>query len=181
MLTFRRPHSRFLTQRDRIRSSCIVMRQGFTLSELVIAVLVMGILAATAVPQYSVMLNHYRVEGAAAQLAADLNWARRHARQKGANQPVNFTLPFQYAMPGMSDPDHPSQGFVVDFTQSHPGVSILSVDFDSNTTATFDLYGRPCTGSPLVPLAANGIVTLAAGGETRTVTLHAVSGRVSSP
>lgn len=143
--------------------------------------LVMGILAATAIPQYAGMLNHYRVEAAAAHLTADLAWARRHARQTSTNQPVNFTLPSQYVMPGMSDPDHPSLGFAEDFTQSHPGVSILSANFDGNTTLTFDIYGRPQTGSPLAPLAANGVVQIGAGSETRTVTVNAVTGQVSSP
>ncbi|WP_166831145.1 pilus assembly FimT family protein [Thalassoroseus pseudoceratinae] len=152
------------------------MHRAYTLVELVIVMLVMGILAATAMPQYFAMLNHYRVEAAAAQLAADLRWARRSAQQTGTSQSVNFTLPSQYAMPGMSDPDHPSQGFVVDFTLSQPGVSIQAVDFDSSTTMSFDIYGRPQTSTPLT---ADGTIQVGAGSQIRTVTVNAVTGQVS--
>lgn len=156
-------------------------RDGFTLAELVIAVLVMGILAAVAAPQFAQALNHYHLEAATARIISDLDMARQHARRIGKNQPISFSLPDSYTLTGMTDPDHPAQEHAVNLTQAGHPVTITTADFDTDTTVTFDMYGHPLAGSPLTPLASDGTVQIAIGGQSRSITINAVTGKASTP
>lgn len=161
-----------------VASTRTARRRGFTLVELVIVVFIMGILASVATPRIATRFDHYRVKAAAARIASDLDWARQHAKRIGRDQQVIFTLPGSYALPGMDDPDHPSQGYAVDLAQTEYDVTINSVSFDANLDVIFDMYGQPFAGSPLVPLMADGTVTISSGGQSRIVTVNAVTGKV---
>lgn len=63
---------------------------GFTLLELLIALAIAGVLAATAVPSFADMLVRRRLQSVAEQLRADIALARHEAGRRG--QPVHLVF-----------------------------------------------------------------------------------------
>ncbi len=63
---------------------------GFTLLELLIAIVVLAVVAATAIPSLAAFLDARRLDGAATQLAADIQLARREAAAR--NRTVRVSL-----------------------------------------------------------------------------------------
>lgn len=149
-------------------------RAGFTLVEMVLVVLVIGLIAAVTSPRYSDAISRYRLETAAARVAADLRHARWHARTKGTTQQVVFTpASHTYSLTGMNDINHPTQPFTVDLTTTSSPVTIVSVSFGAGGTGNtliFDMYGRPDYG---------GNVVITTGGQQRTIVVEEYTGNVS--
>lgn len=151
-------------------------RGGFTLVELTIVVLLMGVMAAVATPAFSGALAQNRVNAVAERLAADLNLARRHAMSASVNQEVQFlTGPFRYTMPGLEDIDHSSQDYEVVVSENAGGITAFTASFDGTTNVSYGVYGQPLAGSPLVPLVS-GSVVVASGSVQKTVVVDTVTG-----
>ena len=68
-------------------------RAGFTLLELLIAVALLAVLGATAVPSFQRQLERWRIGAAARQVVMDLKVARGRAIVGGAAHRIHFTLP----------------------------------------------------------------------------------------
>lgn len=52
-------------------------RSAFTLVDLTLTLLILGILAATVVPRFSAAVLYYQVDGAARRVEADINYVQR--------------------------------------------------------------------------------------------------------
>lgn len=89
--------------------NCVFRRHGFTLIEIVIVVLILGIMAAVAVPSYQAWVNRSRVQNASNRLLADLMHASTLARTTG--RPVNVNFDFDQdsytiqTAPGADNPE----------------------------------------------------------------------------
>ena len=170
-------------------------RRAFSLMELVIAVLIMGILAAVAAPRFTGSLCELRAEAAAKRIAADLNYARRMAMTTESRQRVHFytnnvTDPNDqvYELMDQLHLDHSDQAYVVDLGQSAYPARITSVAFTNSNGFTaprrmqFDIFGVPAAGQPpgdpLAPLVS-GQVVVTLGTAQRTVVVNAVTGEAS--
>ncbi len=68
-------------------------RRGFTLLELVIAVALVGVLSAVAVPSVQRQIALWRIGAAARQVVMDLKSARARAIAGGAAERVHFAVP----------------------------------------------------------------------------------------
>lgn len=145
--------------------------------------LIVGILAAVASPRFAEALNYYRVEAAAACIAADLNYVRRYAVNTSAKRAITFTVDKKSShayktsgATGVPDPNHPANNLIVDFKQKMPGVDLVSATFDGTNEITFNQYGLPLAGSFPSAMTAGAIV-VAAGSEQRTIQISPATGK----
>ena len=153
------------------KSSDSRQRAGFTLVELVITVLIMGILAAVAAPKFADSLSRFRVEAAAKRVAADLQLARREAQSGSASRTVQFNFPGldRYTLVGMQDLNHPNQGYEIDLAGAPYFSFIVSVNFGGDADVILYGYGTPDSG---------GTVVVESGGHQATIGVDADSGKI---
>jgi prepilin-type N-terminal cleavage/methylation domain-containing protein len=152
-------------------------RRGFTLYELVVVVLIIGIMAAIATPRYAASLQRYRAESAAARLKADLNMARRQSLILGKAIAVTFVMEtHSYSMPQVSSLNNASQPYAVSLSENPFRATLDTVSFPGGTGGdsqlVFDHYGNPDSG---------GSVVVRCGDATKTVSLNANTGEATIP
>jgi prepilin-type N-terminal cleavage/methylation domain-containing protein len=160
-------------------------RRAFTLFEIILVVLILGIIAAALVPPLGNNLYSPRLRTAANVLAGDLDFcASECIAQPSAPRIISFdltgntytVLDFNASQPVKHPAD--SRDFINDFATGRnaqlAGVKIQSVlcGATPKTTVGFDAYGRPMLSSDLV-------ITLSYNSQTLTVTVKSTTGDVS--
>ncbi|TWT76135.1 hypothetical protein Pla123a_29240 [Posidoniimonas polymericola] len=147
-------------------------RRGFTLIELTITVLILGILAAVAGPRMIGAMNRAQARSAARWVVADLERARQHAMSQAVSQPVVFDAASNsYELTGMTLPDRVGQAYTVDLAGSPYPAAIESVAFGvsgTDTGVTFNPFGRPDQG---------GSISVSVNSVQQTVVVDGVTGR----
>ena len=136
--------------------------------------LIIGIVAAVAIPRYADTLHRYRADSAAKRIVADLTLARQQAMSSSSSQTVQFTTPAadSYTLVGMSDLDHSSATYVVDLSASPYNTSINSASFGGDADLIFDGFGIP---------DSKGSVVVESGGYQVTVTVDPDTGKAAIP
>src|SRR4051812_30753629 len=143
--------------------------RAFSIFELVIVLMIMGILTAVAAPTFVDSLLFHRVESAARRVKADLELARTQARMTSATQTVTFANSV-YTLSNTQNLDKPGAVYSVDLTKQPYSLGSATANFSNLTTVSFDGYGTPSSG---------GTVILTAKAHSCVVTLNGTSGDVT--
>lgn len=141
---------------------------------MVIVMLIVGIMAAVAVPRYSNSLMRYRADMAARRIAGDLATARARAKATSSSQAIVFTVPptgNRYEITGMNDPNGLLANYTVDLAKSPYVATLSSVNLGGDTTLIYNGYGMPDSG---------GTIVVQAGQYTKTITIDANTGMATT-
>jgi prepilin-type N-terminal cleavage/methylation domain-containing protein len=146
-------------------------RKAFTLVELVIVVLIVGIMAAVGVPRFIDSISYHRAEAAAKRIRLDIELARRSARLASADRSIEFdTDAHSYTLGGTADLDHRGADYSVRLGEAPYQAAIASADFGGDAVLTFDGYGAADT---------SGTVVVQAGPYQKTITIEQGAGKAT--
>jgi prepilin-type N-terminal cleavage/methylation domain-containing protein len=169
------------------KSNTEMTRRGFTLVELMIVMVILGIAAAIVVPMAS-SAGTLQVRAAGNMVAAGLEYAKSLAISRGNNYAVHFTTAQAYQIEDLSKPvsdpdrivnDPVKQGsnkYIVNFqTDTRLNQVTMATNFDGGNTVSFNYLGSPFNsgGADL----NKGVVTLQAG-ITKYVVVEPVTGYI---
>jgi type II secretory pathway pseudopilin PulG len=157
--------------RSRLLNGALRSRRcAFTIIELVIVLLTMGILTAVAAPTFFDSLLFHRVESAARRVKADLELARTQARATSATQSITFVNSV-YTLSNTKSLDKPSAIYSVDLTKQPYALNSATANFSNLSTVSFDGYGTPTSGGTVVLVAKSHSCTVTLNGTTGDVTI----------
>jgi prepilin-type N-terminal cleavage/methylation domain-containing protein len=135
---------------------CIGSRRGFTLVEIALVVVIMGMLLAIAAPRFTAMRNGLQLKTAAEQLAGELRRAQIEAIKLNKTIRVSKTSTSTYAVESLTP------AVTLLYNRSfEPGVGFAA----GAMTVSFASFGPPIGGGAAFPITF--------GGRTRTVTVGA--------
>ncbi len=152
-------------------------RRAISMIDLTLVLLIVGITAAIAAPRFMESIRTTKLQVAARQLAAHIDYIRRVAVNEARTTTLvcNNTL-HSYASGEVDFPDRPGQLLNVAIRDVYDPQFELIANFDSQTTLSFDFEGVPHVAStPLV----NGKITIALGGNQFEVRIAPGTGETS--
>lgn len=144
-------------------------REGFSLVELVLTVMIVGIVAAMAVPRYVGAMNRYHVDAAARRVVADIDHARSQATARSRSRRMEFRVSGgQIWMLEMGTLEDPTDKYKTKLKDEPYASEMESADFGGDHYLVFDGYGKPDSG---------GSVVVRRGELVRTISVDADTGR----
>ncbi len=160
--------------------------RAFTMVEIIVVMVILIIAAMLAVPMVSSAAD-MQLQTAANVITADLEYAKNLAitRQKSYSvvfSPGTSSYEIHDSSGVIAHPQRAGMGFVVSFENEKRlnRVSILSVDFDSVQTISFDYLGSPYSGLGTATPLNSGVITLQADANTAVVNIEPVTGYITT-
>ncbi len=143
---------------------------GFTIMELMVVLLVMGIVAATATPSFYASLRYHEIETAARRVVLDLKQAQHAARVKSLPQTLAFSNATTYTLSSGGSLQGSSQAYAVDLSRTPYELDDVTLNLGGPTSVAFDGYGNASVG---------GTIVLRIGDKTRTITINQTNGQIT--
>jgi type II secretion system protein H len=144
-------------------------RRGYTLLELIIVVVILGVIAAIAAPRLAMSAESKRVHTAAKRLAADLGTARTSAMATSSPRTVTISLTdAKYSISNISDIDRMGMQYMVDLGRDPYGVTVDSMTAGTGGVIVFNASGGVSRG---------GTIVLRRGDERRNVVIDPSTGK----
>ena len=145
--------------------------RAFTLIELVVVIVLIGIVSAVAIPRFAASAVRYRVDSATHLFLADFGFVSNRAESKSQTRSITFKgLQDSYILVGERDPANPLIDRAIDLSRSPYEVNMLGASFGGDTQLDISGYGLPLE---------SGQVTFAAGLLARRVSITAGSPTVT--
>jgi len=126
--------------------------RAFSLLELLLVLIIMGITSAIAAPRYAGFVARSRLSAAVTRIESDLENARQKAKHTGTSQSVAFdSATSSYTL---SPSGGPVQQTVM-LAEEPYQARIVSVAFGADTTVIFNGYGEPdSTGNVVIQVGS---------------------------
>ncbi len=145
-------------------------RRAFSLIEMTIVVVIIGVVVAVAVPRFANSLSTQRADAAARAVAADVQRAVDMARSTSAPVTIVFDTDHDtYQVAGMTLADQGGGSDRRNLAAEFPGVSLAICDFGGSSTLTIDGFGSP---------TSSGEIVLKKNDEVRTLLFDRSTGQV---
>ncbi|MBX3384281.1 MAG: GspH/FimT family pseudopilin [Phycisphaeraceae bacterium] len=144
-------------------------RRGYSLLELVIVVVILGVIAALAAPRLAMSAESKRVHFAAKRLAADLGTARASAMASSSPRTITISAAEgKYSISSVSDIDRMGMQYSVNLARDPYGVVIDSVTAGDAGVIVF---------SPSGGVSRGGTIVLRRGDERRNIVIDPTTGK----
>jgi len=145
---------------------------AFSLVELLLVLVIIGLLAAIAAPRYANSAANQQAAAAAHRIVADLDLARAKARESRQAKTVVFNLArSEVTLLGVSHLDGAPSDYVTALADAPYEVTLVSADLGGDAEVTFDGYGVPDSG---------GTIVVQGGTVQKTVVLNEYTGRAEA-
>ncbi len=144
---------------------------GFSLVELTLVTIIIGIVAAMAVPRYADALTRYRADAAAQRIVADLARAQSHAQATSTSATVWLrTAEDEVQILELTALDGGSGTYLTKLNEAPYFADLTNAVTDGDQYLVFDGYGQPDSA---------GTFILNCGGVQRTITVDATTGEAT--
>ena len=164
-------------------------RSAYTLIELVVVMLVVGIMAILAGVAINGAMRNIQLSGAAKKIASDIRFAQSMASSYYKWYGIRFSSTAEatqysvFSLTGtvetiIADPANANRSMIVNLSTTYPGVTIPSVNIAGGNTVFFNPAGTPYNAKNGTALASEGVITLSNGSATKTVRIAPSTGRV---
>lgn len=121
-----------------------LQRSAFSVVELVIVVLIIGILSAVIAPRYIDLLSKHSIESAAKRLKLDIEFSVSTAKTTSAGHAIEFLLDDNsYQLKDIRDLDLVSQEYSVDLNEEPYRSTIQFAIFGDSSELHINGYGIP--------------------------------------
>ena len=140
---------------------------GFTLIDLIMAIVVIAIVAAIATPRYANALTRYRAEAAARRVVADIGLTQQTAKTTSSSRTIIFdTTNHAYSIADVRALNGLSMTYAVTLREPPYLAKIASVDLGGDAQLAFDGFGIPDSGGSVVVQAGDYQYTVVVDPET---------------
>ncbi len=153
------------------------IRRGVSFLEVTVVIMIIGLLAAVAVPRFSRAARMRDVRNATIQTAGYVDYIRDLAINQGRT--VRFSVDANadvFSSPDAEFPDRAGVLISVDLQERFDPSIELTASFDGATTMGFDLEGNPMVSGSAM---SSGVITILSFGEGYQILIEAGQGTTS--
>jgi len=142
--------------------------RGFSLAELVVVLIIIGIWASIAVPRVANSITYHRAEAAGTRIVRDIALTQARAKATSTSQKIAFDVAADcYTVSGIQHLDHSTEEYVVDMAGPPYEARVLFVNFGEDQELIYDGYGVPDSG---------GAMLIECGNHRRTINVDEQTG-----